>query len=80
VNLAAALGLLRYRPRFFFLYAALAGQQVYSHGTYGWSVWTLAHRVDWASVAVLLFFPVMLGCLAADFRRAAKMSAVSRSG
>lgn len=35
-------------------------QQIYSHGTYGWKVWIEESRIDWASVLVLLFLPLLV--------------------
>jgi hypothetical protein len=63
VNAAAAAGLLRYRRAFLPAYCLLALQQVYGHSVYGWSVWRAEHRVDWASVAVLLFMPALVWVL-----------------
>ena len=60
VNAAAAAGLLRYRPAFLLPFAGLVLQQVWSHGRYGWLVWRAQGRVDWASVAVLVFMPFLL--------------------
>lgn len=39
----------------------LSIQQVISHGQYGWQVLTEEHRIDWASVLVLAFLPLLVG-------------------
>ena len=69
VNAAMAAGFVR-RPWFFpYVFALLAVQQVYSHGTYGWQVWTQEHRVDWASVLVLAAVPAIACQLLRDRAR-----------
>jgi len=59
VNGAVGLLFVR-RPRWFAaVFALLALQQLYSHGTHGWAVWRDQHRVDWASVLVVLAVPLI---------------------
>jgi hypothetical protein len=50
-------------------FALLATQQLYSHGTAGWSSWSHHHRVDWASVLVVLAMPLVALLLGYDARR-----------
>jgi hypothetical protein len=52
----------------FFIVLALTLQQTYSHGTYAWEVWAQEHRLDWASVVVLLGLPSLLLAVAAEDR------------
>ncbi len=60
INLALAAGLLA-RPRWFaFVFAAFTLQQLYSHGSQGWRVWHLEHRLDWASLIVVVALPPVL--------------------
>jgi hypothetical protein len=63
INATAAAGLWRYRRAFFAGYCLLALQQLYGHSVYGWGVWRAESRVDWASVAVVLFMPALLWAL-----------------
>jgi hypothetical protein len=68
INVAAAVGMAR-RPRgFVFAFAALLAQQVYSHGTVLISTWRSEHRVDWASVVVLVAMPAVFALLVRDAR------------
>lgn len=60
---SAALALWSYRDAFFAFFAALAAQQLFSHGAYGWHVWLRERRIDWASVGVLVFMPALLATL-----------------
>jgi hypothetical protein len=70
VNLAGAAGFWT-RPRWLvFPVAALAAQQVVSHGLYGWAVWRDERRVDRASVLVLLAMPALVALLARGHREA----------
>lgn len=63
VNALAAAALWRWRRAWLPAFAALAAQQLWSHGRYGLAVWRLESRIDWASVAVLLFMPALLAAL-----------------
>src|SRR5215467_12600686 len=57
VNLAVAAGFL-WRPRGFkVVFALLCAQQLYGHGTYALGVWRDSHRIDWASIVVLVAMP-----------------------
>lgn len=70
INLLCAAGLL-WRPRGFTLFFALLTlQQLASHGALGWRVWRDEHRVDLASVLVLVAMPAVLALLLRDRRRA----------
>lgn len=72
INFAFAVGMVK-RPRgFAFAFAALALQQLYSHGTYGIDVWRREARVDWASVVVIVAMPIVVVLLARDVRARAK--------
>lgn len=69
INLGAAAGFL-VRPRFFvWLFALLAAQQLWGHGVYGLEVWRTEHRIDWASIIVLVAMPLLLALLVRDARR-----------
>lgn len=68
INAAVAAGFL-FRPRFFvYVFALLAAQQLWGHATYGAAVWRTQHRIDWASVIVVLAMPILLGLLVRDAR------------
>lgn len=69
INGATGVLFLRRPPWFAALFALLALQQLYSHGTYGWAVWRDQHRVDWASVLVLLVIPPIALLLGGEARR-----------
>ncbi len=64
VNALAAAGVLRWRRAWLPGYVALAAQQLWSHGRYGLTVWRSEGRIDWASVGVLVFMPLLLAVLA----------------
>jgi hypothetical protein len=77
INAAFAIGMLK-RPRgFVFAFAALAAQQLYSHGIYGVDVWRREARIDWASVVVVVAMPIVLALLVRDARATAKPSIAS---
>jgi hypothetical protein len=60
VNGAFAVGMVR-RPRGFTIaFAALCAQQLVSHGIQGWAVWQRDHRIDWASLIVIIALPLAL--------------------
>jgi hypothetical protein len=63
INLGLAAGLWVRPKGFFWVFAALTAQQLHSHGRALLQVASEQHRVDWASVAVLLALPVLLGLL-----------------
>ena len=68
INLAVAVGLF-VRPRFFFwLFTALALQQLHSHGSAFAREWSVAHRLDWQSVLVLVIIPLAWLLLLAEYR------------
>lgn len=68
INVAAAVGMAR-RPRGFVLaFAVLLAQQLYSHGTALVSTCRSDHRVDWASVVVLVVMPAAFALLVRDAR------------
>lgn len=69
VNALSVYGVLK-RPRWFVaLFAALVAQQLYSHGGDLWRTWASAHRVDVASLVVVIAMPCILALLIADARR-----------
>jgi hypothetical protein len=54
-------GLMILKPRWLYLPALLVAiQGVFSHGTHAWNLWFAQRRVDWLSVAVLLYMPLLL--------------------
>jgi hypothetical protein len=60
VDLAVGVGLW-WRPRgFFWVFAALAVQQLHSHGLALLQAWNRQHRIDWMSVLVLM--SILLVC------------------
>jgi len=69
VNAFVGVGLLRRPPWFAWLLTALTLQQVYSHGAYGWQVWSAEGRIDWASVLVLVALPPLAALVWWDVRR-----------
>lgn len=69
INGAVGLLFLRRPPWFAAVFAVLALQQLYSHGTYGWGVWSDQHRIDWASVLVVAVIPLIALLLGHDARR-----------
>ncbi len=69
INLVAAAGLVR-RPRGFgFAFAVLTAQQLASHGGAALRAWRDAHRIDVASLAVLVVMPIALAALVRTSRR-----------
>lgn len=59
VNITLMYGLLK-RPRWLiWLVGILTLQQLYSHGTYAYMVWQKEHTIDWASIAIIIFLPVL---------------------
>ena len=72
INAVMAAGMLL-RPRAFtVLFAALALQQMYSHGSHALSTWSDERRIDWASAFVLVAIPIALGLLVRAARRAGR--------
>lgn len=60
INTISFYGLLQ-RPRWFiWFWAALTLQQMYSHGSYAWKLWSTQQQVHWISVLVVLMMPVIL--------------------
>jgi hypothetical protein len=68
INAAVALGFLFRPPGFALLFALLTAQQLWGHGTHALEVWRREHRVDWASVVVLLGMPLAVMLLLRDAR------------
>jgi short-subunit dehydrogenase len=68
VNLLLVAGILR-RPRGFVVaYALYTIQQLVEHGERGSRIWSMEHRLDWASLVSVAFVPIVLVLLAADAR------------
>jgi MFS family permease len=68
VNAATAWGLVA-RPRWFPLaFAALALQQIVSHGSFAWETWRRDRTLDPSSAIVLVAVPLVLGALVRDAR------------
>lgn len=63
VNGLVAAGLVRRFNYFPHAFSLLTVQQLISHGSYGWQVWTEQHRLDWASVIVLVAMPAVAAML-----------------
>jgi hypothetical protein len=58
---AVLCGLLIWKPRWLYIPVSLiAVQGVLSHGTHAWRLWFVQRQVDWLSVAVLLYMPLLL--------------------
>lgn len=74
INAALALGFVHRPPWFPLVLGAVTVQQLYSHGTYGWRVLTEQHRVDWASVFVLVALPLLLWAVVWERRNAARVT------
>lgn len=68
INVAAGVGMLLRPPFFVWLFGVLTIQQLFSHATYGWGVWTGEGRIDWASVIVVIAMPALFALLVADAR------------
>jgi hypothetical protein len=66
INGAVATLLVRRPPWFAVLFAALCLQQLYSHATSGWDVWARQHRLDWASLLVVIALPPIAALLLAE--------------
>jgi hypothetical protein len=58
ITLIAAIILYLDRPKSLLIFIPLILQQIYGHGTFGWSEWTQFQRIDWPSVIVLIAMPV----------------------
>ena len=70
INAALAV-LIVLRPRWLpVLLAVLAAQQLWSHGRALVDAWKLEHRVDWASVVVVVGIPFALAIVVHDARAA----------
>ena len=68
VNAALAYGL-RCRPRWFvYAFGLFTAQQLYAHGAQALRLLRDEHRVDWASMLVLVCVPGVLGLLIVDRR------------
>ena len=72
INLALAAALALRVRGLVFVVLALTMQQISSHGTYAWEVWTSEHRLDWPSVVVFIGLPALVVAVAADDRSRAK--------
>ena len=66
VNLAAAAGMVRRPPLFVPLFGLLCSQQLASHGDAAYRAWRAAHRIDVASLAVLVVMPLAFALLVRD--------------
>jgi hypothetical protein len=68
VDALVALGLIARPPLFFWVFTALALQQIQSHGGALFHEWAVMHRFDWQSMLVLLVVPVTWALLLAEYR------------
>jgi hypothetical protein len=72
VNGALAVGVVK-RPRGFLpVYVVYTLQQLIEHGVRGVTVWQDEQRLDWASLASILFVPFVLFLLLREARREAR--------
>jgi len=68
VSLFCSYGLIK-RPKYFvYFFGVLSVQQFYSHGTDFLNKWSDHHKVDWISLGVLIFIPIILYNLIVDAR------------
>ena len=73
VNLTLAFGVVRFRTRAFVVgFALYMVQQYVEHGPRLIDIWREQQRIDWTSVAPLLFVPVVLVCLWLNLRARAR--------
>jgi hypothetical protein len=70
VNVLLAVGVVRRPPWFAFVFAIYAVQQFAEHGVRGVRVCMEEHRLDWASLASVVFVPIVLALLVRDRLRA----------
>ncbi|MFN8286468.1 MAG: hypothetical protein U0V74_06940 [Chitinophagales bacterium] len=68
INLLGAWFLLKRPVACLPIFALIMLQQLYSHGTFLINTWNEAHRIDWPSVFVLIFFPLTAVLLWIDYR------------
>jgi len=62
------------RPKYFvFLFSGVLIQQYYSHGSCLLKLWLNENKVDWISVAVLLYFAAAFIFLVLDYRAKEKL-------
>jgi hypothetical protein len=55
------------RPKYFaYIFLALCVQQFYSHGSFLLSQWSDYSKVDWISLLLLIFLPVIFAALVRD--------------
>jgi hypothetical protein len=70
VNVLLGVGVVRRPPWFVFVFAVYTVQQYLEHGVRGVRVWMEEDRLDWASLASVVFVPIVLALLVRDRRRA----------
>lgn len=57
-----------FRPGYFNLvFSVLTIQQIYTHGTYLVTLWSLEHRIHWISLAVIILVPLGLAKLITEY-------------
>ncbi|HTA84325.1 MAG TPA: hypothetical protein VK783_15380 [Bacteroidia bacterium] len=68
INLFCFYGLLN-RPKYFiYLFAVLVLQQLYSHGQDILKLWSTYKQIDWLSLGVVIYMPVVFLLLVMDNR------------
>src|SRR5262249_15016649 len=78
---AALTALVLRRPRgFLIFYVIYTAQQFIEHVPRGLAVWRLEHRIDWGSLASVVFVPCVLALLVRDARtrRAGPLTAAAQ--